>query len=62
MYYTTLAQLGLVYNPGIPSLADYMLPIKSGKVVRTVIKGLLMNPPPYDVAAATRRVVRSLGE
>lgn len=62
LYYTTLAQLGLVYNPGVPSLVDYLLPLRSGKLVRGVIRGILRDSPPYDVAAATRRVVRSLGE
>eukprot|EP00878_Enallax_costatus_P013109 GHUV01013697.1.p1 GENE.GHUV01013697.1~~GHUV01013697.1.p1 ORF type:complete len:612 (+),score=141.00 GHUV01013697.1:1352-3187(+) len=63
IYYTTLAQLGLVSNTGMHCLADYLLPERSRKlkVVRAVIRGLLMNPPPYDVAAATRRVVRHLG-
>lgn len=60
-YHSTLSQLGLVNTPGIPSLADNMLHRKAGKLVQGVIRSLLMNPPPHEVAAATRRALRQLG-
>lgn len=62
LYLSTSLQLGLDASPGIPALADYLLPKegidKSGKLIRQMLVSWLKNPPPHAVATAVRQVLR----
>lgn len=55
VFYSTASQLGIHKTPGIPSLADAVLPTNASKLQRRYIENLLLNPPTHDVASSIRR-------
>ncbi|WIA37431.1 hypothetical protein OEZ86_014355 [Tetradesmus obliquus] len=60
LYLSTLLQLGLLRNRGIPGLVDYLVPDDAPRAVREALAALLSAPPPHDVAAATRQALRGM--
>eukprot|EP00883_Tetradesmus_obliquus_P008492 jgi/Sobl393_1/19206/SZX60145.1 len=60
LYLSTLLQLGLLRNRGIPGLVDYLVPDDAPRAVREALAALLSAPPPHEVAAATRQALRGM--
>uniref|UniRef100_A0A383WAI2 DNA mismatch repair protein MutS-like N-terminal domain-containing protein n=1 Tax=Tetradesmus obliquus TaxID=3088 RepID=A0A383WAI2_TETOB len=60
LYLSTLLQLGLLSNRGIPGLVDYLVPDDAPRAVREALAALLSAPPPHEVAAATRQALRGM--
>jgi DNA mismatch repair ATPase MutS/predicted GIY-YIG superfamily endonuclease len=60
VYLSTALQVGLLPNPNVPDLVQYLLP--QGQVGQSSrwLKRWLLNPPPYDIADATAALCREL--
>lgn len=62
LYHSTISQLGLIKQPGVPSLVDYLLPEKGAhRHSHDLLTELLVDPPSHRVADHIRQVLRIMG-
>ncbi|KAJ7525479.1 hypothetical protein O6H91_17G053100 [Diphasiastrum complanatum] len=62
LYVGTASQIGILPTPGVPSLLKVLIPLDTPGLCKEYLRDLLLNPPPYHIAAAIQAACRLMAD